>query len=95
MIGLLSSHLSTKNKMAKSTTKYRVRIAFVDDSYWDDGSRWTSETFKFTKRQEAIDFAKNTIAKGITVDGQNGKVSFRPNKDDVTIFRDTTSEIDF
>lgn len=81
--------------MAKSTTKYRVRIAFVDDSYWDDGSRWTSETFRFNKRQEAIDFAKNSIAKGITIDGQSGKVDVRPDKRDVTIFKDTSSEIDF
>lgn len=81
--------------MAKSVTKYRVRIAFVDDSYWDDGSRWTSETFKFAKRQEAIDFALKATIQGLTVDGQNGKVNFRPDKRDVTIFRDTTTEVSF
>ena len=81
--------------MAKSVTKYRVRIAFVDDSYWDDGSRWTSETFKFAKRQEAIDFANSSIAKGITIIGQNGEVYVKPDKRDVILFRDTTSEIDF
>jgi hypothetical protein len=81
--------------MTKSITKYRVRISFVDDSYWDDGSRWASETFKFNKRQEAINFANNAIAKGIVVDGQSGKVDVRSDKRDVTIFKDTSSEIDF
>lgn len=81
--------------MAKSTTKYRVRIAFVDDSYWDDGSRWTSETFRFDKRQAAIDFAKKAISDGCTMSGQNGSVTAWPDKRDVTIFKDTSSEIDF
>jgi len=81
--------------MAKSITKYRVRISFVDDSYWDDGSRWTSETFKFNKRQEAINFARKAISHGCVVDGQNGRLNIRPDKRDVIIFRDTSSEIDF
>lgn len=80
---------------SKSVTKYKVRIAYVDDSYWDDGSRWTSETYKFDKRQEAIDFAKNSIAKGCVIPGQNGNVNVRPAKDDITIVRETYTEIDF
>ena len=81
--------------MAKSVTKYKVRVAFVDDSYWDDGSRWTSETFRFDKRQEAIDFAKKCISEGIIIDGQYDAVSVKPDKRDVTIIKDTSSEIDF
>lgn len=81
--------------MAKATIKYRVRIAFVDDSYWDDGSRWTSETWKFEKRQKAIDFAKDAMTKGIMIDGQNGKVQVRPDKKDISIHRDSSIEIEF
>lgn len=79
----------------KSTIKYKVRISFVDDSYWDDGSRWTSESYVFEKRQKAIDFAKDCIANGILIDGQNGEVNVRPEKRDITINRESSVEIDF
>lgn len=81
--------------MAKSVIKYKVRISFVDDSYWDDGSRWTSETYRFEKRQKAIDFANDCIAKGILIDGQNGEVNVRPEKRDITITRESSTEIPF
>lgn len=79
----------------KSTIKYRVCVSYVDDSYWDDGSRWTSKTFKFDKRQESIDFAKECISKGCTLPGQNGEVRTRPTKEDIKIYRDSSVEIDF
>jgi hypothetical protein len=81
--------------MAKSEIKYRVRISFVDDSYWDDGSRWTSEIFRFKKRQDAINFAEEALKKGCTVTGQNSSLTIRPDKRDITIYRDSSTQIDF
>lgn len=38
--------------MLRST--YRIVIRFVDDSYWDDGSRWTTRELKFDDRKSAV-----------------------------------------
>jgi len=75
------------------SAKYSVRIAFVDDSYWDDGSRWTRRTFDFKTQKEALAFANEALAKGCTIKGQCGDVNFRPSVDDITIERHSTVQV--
>lgn len=47
----------------KKTIKYVVRYGFVDDTYWDDGNRFTNRTKTFPTWDEAFKFYK-TIHKG-------------------------------
>lgn len=77
------------------SSTYAVRVAYVDDSYWDDGSRWTSQTFKFDKKADAITFAREAVKKGVTLKGQNGDVRTRPNVEDVSVTRTTLSRVEW
>lgn len=71
-------------------TRYRVVITFVDSSYWDDGSRYTSRTFKFDRRKDAIAFAKSALSSGLKIVGLHGEVFVIPNERDLKVFRDTS-----
>lgn len=42
---------------------YVVRVTFVDNTYWDDGQRWTSRWHDFDGIAQAMDF-KRAILKG-------------------------------
>lgn len=75
------------------SVRYTVRVAFVDDSYWDDGSRWTSRKFEFKSQKEAIGFALEATTKGCTVKGQNGELRIRPATEDVTVERHSTIQV--
>ena len=41
--------MSTKKTITES---FRIRVGFVDDTYWDDGSRWTHRELSCTRRKE-------------------------------------------
>lgn len=75
------------------SVRYTVRVAFVDDSYWDDGSRWTRRTFDFKSQKDAVSFANEALSKGLTIKGQCGEVRVRPNEDDITIERHSTVQV--
>lgn len=77
------------------STEFTVRVGYVDDSYWDDGSRWTSQTFKFKAEEEAITFAREALTKGLKLRGQNGEVYARPDKDHICVRCHTTTEVDW
>jgi hypothetical protein len=40
--------------MKATNIVYKLVIGYVDNSYWDDGSRWTSKTVSFTNRSDAM-----------------------------------------
>lgn len=74
---------------------YTVKVAYVDDSYWDDGSRWTHQKFSFGKRAEAIAFAAEATTNGCKVKGQNKELFVRPEARDVRVERTSTTEVDW
>jgi len=47
--------------------KYEVTVGYIDDSYWDDGSRWTSKVFVFDTAQLARTFISTTLQEGLRV----------------------------
>lgn len=73
------------------STKYIVYVRYVDRTYWDDGSRWTHQTFKFDNQKDAIAFAREATTKGCEVKGQTRELHVRPNKSDVTVERKSTT----
>lgn len=75
------------------SASYVVRIAFVDDSYWDDGSRWTSQTFHFKGKAEAVAFARKAVTEGCTFEGQNGEVRARPDARDIAVEVNSTRRV--
>lgn len=77
------------------SSKYTVRVSYVDDSYWDDGSRWTSHTFKFTKLVDAVTFARDAVAKGCKVPGQCAELLARPDARDIDVERHSTTKVDW
>lgn len=72
---------------------YEVKIRFVDDSYWDDGSRWTSRTFRFDNLKEAVEFAREVYKAGRVVNGLHGTVTTRPSEDDIEVTRISTTRV--
>lgn len=72
---------------------YVVRVSFVDDTYWDDGSRWTSQVFEFSKRKYAVAFAQEALSKGCRCKGQCGEVLVRPDRRDITVERKATTAV--
>jgi hypothetical protein len=75
------------------STEYQVRVGYVDDTYWDDGSRCTSEWFSFKTQKEAVAFAQEATTKGCLVRGRNGELHVRPKKDDILVRRRSTTEV--
>lgn len=74
---------------------YKVRIQYVDDTYWDDGSRWTSQFFPFQTRKAAIAFARTAVSDGCEVRGQRGTLLVRPDRSNVTVIRTSVTEVDW
>lgn len=72
---------------------YAVRICYVDDSYWDDGSRYTHHTFTFDKLAEAVAFAREASVKGCECPGQCGKVRAFPEKRDIEVTRHSRTRV--
>ena len=72
---------------------YVVTVAFIDSSYWDDGSRWTRQNFKFKTRKEAFAFAREATTKGCRLKGRNDELHIRPEPRDVTMTR--TSQVNW
>jgi pterin-4a-carbinolamine dehydratase len=66
---------------------YKVTYYFVDDTYWDDGNRTTSRNKEFKTYDQAVDFAKEIVAKGTReTSRQTGKTQdFRVDKSSVLI----------
>ena len=79
--------------MIQQSIKYKVCINFVDDTYWDDGSRWTHQTFNFDNLSQAVDFAKKAITKGCTLNGKHDTISIKIDKDDIKIYEERISEV--
>lgn len=75
------------------TAKYTVRIDFVDDSYWDDGSRWTYQIFKFDNQKDAIAFAQEASTKGCKLQGQYKELFGRPDKESILVERHYTTKV--
>ena len=65
---------------------FRVRVTIVDDTYWDDGSRWTNRNHDFASLSDALDFNKKLKAQGYyeTVSDITGDQLRKGVRDDTT-----------
>ena len=77
------------------TSSYVVRVGYVDDTYWDDGSRWTWHRFPFKTQGEAVAFAREATTRGCKCPGANGEVSVRPEARDVTVERTSKTKVNW
>jgi hypothetical protein len=44
--------------------KFRVAVNFVDDTYWDDGQRWTNRYHEVATLGEAVAMRRELVAAG-------------------------------
>ncbi len=74
----------------RACVSFAVRVTFVDNTYWDDGSRWTTRWHKFDSLGEAVNFRLLLVGRGHyeTTSRVTGETSsFSVCEDDVAIFR--------
>jgi len=53
---------------------FKLRIGWIDTSYWDDGSRYTSTTKEFATLEEADNFVAKHLREPYPFQGQSGTV---------------------
>jgi sialic acid synthase SpsE len=81
--------------MKKRTTEYKITVSIVDDTYWDDGSRFTRRTFYCKNKKEALTLREKFLKEGVefksTVTHEKGHDY--PDKNGVKIYKITTTDI--
>lgn len=77
----------------KKISSYEVSIRFVDSSYWDDGSRYTNRTFRFDSRKKTFEFVESLRESGVQVKGVGGPLFVAPHEMEITVIRNTRSEV--
>lgn len=74
-----------KKNGVSTTTRFKLRLGYIDNSYWDDGSRWTTETLTFSDKKSMLRIFKEIKAKGsYLIQGQEAKQEFSIHSIDVT-----------
>lgn len=74
----------------KPGLNYRVKVFFVDDTYWDDGNRTTSRSHDFATLSEAVGFKLKIVEAGSypTTSSVTGEPLDRAiDADDVNIYK--------
>ena len=75
------------------TKRFRACVHYVDDTYWDDGSRWTSDRYEFVTLGEAVAFRQRTLATSYkTTSRQTGKPLFMYRLDDDAVTIDQRTD---
>lgn len=73
-------------------TEYIIKVLFVDDSYWDDGSRWSTREFSFDTYKKSSEFYKKLKESGgFQGKGHGGHKFFQ--YDEISIFRTETTKL--
>jgi len=86
-----------KRPEVRYSIAYKIRVGFVDTSYWDDGSRWTSRTFEYTNKDShklaLINFKQRGTIRAHGEDGceHDFRIGYLHSSEVVT----TTEEYDF
>lgn len=78
----------------KKLTKYVIRWGFVDNSYWDDGNRYTNRQKTFLNFDSALEFYKEKTSRKLTKETSHvtGKTEyFRISW--IQFFREITDEL--
>lgn len=78
----------------KKMVRYTIRWGFVDNTYWDDGNRYTNRQKTFHKFNEALEFYNEKVSCRSTI--ETSRVTNKTDTfhiDWIQFFREITDEL--